>query len=400
MKHAQSIRDLHRLQFSGQLVQIDETGQQWIFYLSQGSIIYATGGNHLVRRWYRNLVTHFPKVGAYRLAWHADLARLNTLTFPVGWEYALIQLWLTQNKITEQQVSAMIHSTIAEVMFDVSQAAMVTQQVIPDESLSLQRPWTDVEVAIADAEIRWQRWQAANLVNYSPNWAPLLTQPDQLRANSSEQFYHTLVELLNGQNTLRDLAVKTQRNVVDVTSSLLLCIRLKWVSLMTVPDLPGPFFRQGGSEIPSTPVMAATVADWAKPQQGRWSEPKTASVASHQSLIACVDDSSLVLRTLEKLLTSANYQFVGVNNPVHAIGVLLARKPDLIFLDLVMPKMNGYEICEQLRKTSGFSNTPIVILTSCGSAVNRLQSNFVGASDFLSKPLDSYAVLSMVSKYL
>lgn len=379
---------------------MDSTGQRWIFYLSQGSIIYATGGNHLVRRWYRNLVTYFPKVPCYRLAWHIDLASLNALTFPAGWEYALIQQWLVQGKITEQQATKMIDSAVAEVVFDAAQAVNVIDQVIPDNSLSQQRSWTEVEKAIADAEVLWNAWQAANLADYSPNWGLILTKPEQLRANSSEQFYQTLASLLNGQHTLRDLGVKTQRNVVEVASSLLPFFRLKWVVSKTIPDLPGPFFRQGVSEEPSTLMALVTDIGRARPEPKREADPRSQSITSQKSLIACVDDSPLVLQTLEKLLTSANYHFVGIGNPLQAIGILLARKPDLIFLDLVMPKANGYEICEQLRKTSGFRNTPIVILTSSSSTVNRIRSDLVGASDFLSKPLDTYAVLNIVHKYL
>jgi two-component system, chemotaxis family, response regulator PixG len=400
VKHTQSLRNLHRIRFNGQLVQMDSTGQRWIFYLSQGSIIYATGGNHLVRRWYRNLVTYFPKVPCYRLAWHIDLARLNALTFPAGWEYALVQLWLTQGKITDQQATKMINSAVAEVVFDAAQAVDVIDQVIPDNSLSQQRSWTEVEKAIADAEGLWNVWQTANLTEYSPNWGLTLTKPEQLRANSSEQFYQTLANLLNGQHTLRDLGVKTQRDVVEVASSLLPFFRLKWVVSTTIPDLPGPFFRQSLSKKPPTSMALVADISRARPEQKRDFALRSPSITSQKSLIACVDDSPLVLQTLEKLLTSANYQFVGVNNPLQAIGVLLARKPDLIFLDLVMPKANGYEICEQLRKTSGFRNTPIVILTSSSSTVNRIRSDLVGASDFLSKPLDTYAVLNIVHKYL
>lgn len=400
MKNTQSLRNLHLSQFSGQLVQMDASGQQWIFYLSQGAIIYATGGNHLVRRWSRNVVTHFPKVPNYRLAWHSNLASINALTFPVGWEYALVQLWLTQRKITEQQAAKMIDCATAEVMFDVAQAMDVVDQTIQDDTLSQQRSWIEVESAIANAEALWTAWQDAKLVGYSPNWAPILKQPEQLRKNSSEQFYQTLVVLLNGQNTLRDLAVKTQRNVVEVTSSLLLCFQLEWVVLMTVADLPGLFFRQGESGILPMSVAPVTAIGPVKSEPESRPGLRSLSISSRKPLIACVDDSSLVLQTLEKLLTSANYQFVGVDNPLRAIGVLLIRKPDLIFLDLVMPQINGYEICKQLRKTSGFCDTPIVILTSSSSAVNRLQSSFAGASDFLSKPLDTFAVLSIVRKYL
>jgi two-component system, chemotaxis family, response regulator PixG len=85
---------------------------------------------------------------------------------------------------------------------------------------------------------------------------------------------------------------------------------------------------------------------------------------------------------------------------MRAIAVLLARKPNLIFLDLVMPSTNGYEICSQLRKLSYFRDTPIVILTGHDGIVDRVRAKLVGASDFLSKPADAETVLSVIRKHL
>ena len=83
-----------------------------------------------------------------------------------------------------------------------------------------------------------------------------------------------------------------------------------------------------------------------------------------------------------------------------SLGILLTRKPDFIFLDLVMPNANGYEICTQLRKLSSFRDTPIVILTGNDGFANRLRSNFAGASDFVSKPFNAEIVLSVIGKHL
>jgi chemotaxis family two-component system response regulator PixG len=79
---------------------------------------------------------------------------------------------------------------------------------------------------------------------------------------------------------------------------------------------------------------------------------------------------------------------------------LLSRKPDLIFLDLVMPNTNGYEICSQLRKVSAFRITPIIILTGNDGIIDRVRAKIVGASDFLSKPVDAETVLAVTSKHL
>jgi chemotaxis family two-component system response regulator PixG len=73
---------------------------------------------------------------------------------------------------------------------------------------------------------------------------------------------------------------------------------------------------------------------------------------------------------------------------------------ELIFLDLVMPNTNGYELCSFLRKSSTFENTPIVILTGHDGVVDRVRAMMAGSSDFMSKPPEADKVLQVVRKYL
>lgn len=103
---------------------------------------------------------------------------------------------------------------------------------------------------------------------------------------------------------------------------------------------------------------------------------------------------------MEKIITHAGYNFVGINDPLRAIAILLAKKPDLIFLDLIMPNANGYEICSQLRKLTFFKQTPIVILTGNDGLVDRVRAKMVGSSDFISKPVDTPLVLETIRKHL
>jgi chemotaxis family two-component system response regulator PixG len=166
-----------------------------------------------------------------------------------------------------------------------------------------------------------------------------------------------------------------KRDVLQVSRSLLPYIQAGWIELVSIPDLAAPF----NAAVPKQP---------------------TTKVAPAGSLVACVDDSPLVCQTMEALLTAAGYQFVGVENGLRAIATMLTRKPDVIFLDLVMPNTNGYEICAQLRKLPSFKQTPIIILTGNDGIVDRVRAKLVGASDFLSKPVDGGKVLSVIRKYL
>lgn len=337
--------------------------------------MYATEGIHPVRRWRRNLVAYCPQIPPQISEWQRELGGLNTATFNTCWEYELLCLWLREQKITCEQADRMIRSVITEVLFDVAQAMQVTSQISEDNSLSSSLISIDVQEAITEAHRLWQIWRNAMVADYSLNSAPIIKQPEKLRERTTGPVYQNLSKVLNGQYTLRDLAFLMKRDVMEVTRSLQLYIQLGLVELINVPDLPAPV---------NTPVAKKPAA--------------TATAAG--PLVACVDDSPLVCQTMEALLVAAGYQFVGVNDALRAFSILLTRKPDLVFLDLVMPNTNGYEICSKLRKLPSFQNTPIVILTGNDGIVDRVRAKLVGASDFLSKPVDAETVLGVIRKHL
>jgi chemotaxis family two-component system response regulator PixG len=374
LKSIRFLETLKRIRFSGQLVLTDPKGQQWSFYLYLGSIIYATGGTHPVRRWQRNLATHCPQIPAGHLTLQRELAQ-SEATVTTCWEYQLLCLWVAQQKISPEQVAKTIRAIICEVLFDVVQAMRAIPQIKQDNSLPKPLVLIDVQQAIAEVNQLWQSWWNAKVAKYSPNMAVTIKQPEKLQKCTTAQVYQILTKLLNGQHPLRDLAVQMRQDVVQVTRSLLPYIELGLVELVSVPDLPVPVnvpvFKK-----PPTPVTVT------------------------RPLVACVDDSPLICQTMEALLVAAGYQFVGVEDALRSFAVLLACKPDFIFLDLMMPHTNGYEICAKLRKLSGFRDTPIVILTGNDGIVDRVRAKLVGASDFLSKPVDAGTVLSVIRKHL
>ena len=94
------------------------------------------------------------------------------------------------------------------------------------------------------------------------------------------------------------------------------------------------------------------------------------------------------------------YRSVSIQRSVQALTVLLEQKPDLIFLDLVMPITNGYELCSQIRRVSLFQETPIIILTGNDGVIDRVRAKMAGASDFMSKPIEKEKIVSVINKYL
>jgi chemotaxis family two-component system response regulator PixG len=375
LKHFEFLRNLRNLQFSGQLIRTDSLKRQWIFYFVRGSLVHATGGIHPVKRWQRNLTRYCPQKSASYYDWFPEVAHLTDRDLSLGWDYALLSEWLSRHELSPEQASNIIHENIADLLFDLAYAGETTDHINQDSSLQPHLGTVRLEKVTAQTHARWQAWQDAKLSDYSPNQVPILKRADLLQQIGSAQSYQNLTVLLDGHRTLYDLAAQMQRNVVEVTVSLAPLIRSRIIELVEGTDLPSPVPQPTSPSLPALPP-------------------------ADKALIACVDDSFLVRHMMERLLTSAGYQFLGIEDAVRAIGILLARKPDLIFLDLVMPKTNGHEVCQQLRKLSCFQQTPIVILTGSDGFANRLRSNVVGASDFLSKPLNAEAVLNVIHKHL
>lgn len=366
---------LKESKFSGQLIISDAQEITWVFYLYLGRIIYASGGLHPVRRWRRHLVAYCPERIAQVKEIQATLADIATEESRISWEYKLLSLWIDRDQITHKQAAQVIRATVVEILFDVTQAIQVTCQTVRDNLLTTRLILIDAEQVIGEANKLWQAWQSAKIADRSPDMAPIIRQPDALQSRTSTQVYQNLTQLLDGQQTLRDLGVRMKRDVVTVTRSLLPYIQLGLVQLIQVNDIKPPV---------STPIAQ-----------------KLSKVLTHKRLvIACIDDSSIICQTLEKIITQAGYQFVSEMDGLRAIAVLLSRKPDLIFLDLVMPNTNGYEICSQLRKLSYFRNTPIIILTGNDGLIDRVRAKMVGSTDFMTKPVQSDQVLGAIDKYL
>lgn len=368
--------NLKQPRFSGRLLLTGPRQTKWEFYLYLGRLVYATGGNHPVRRWRRNLIAHLPHLPSHMTAIQSDVDRLQLDDQNNCWEYELLCLWVEEQKITLEQAAKIIRQNIVEVLFDITQAMQVTCELKPDKNLpfSTRLVLIDAEQLIIEAQKGWQAWQSAKIADRSPDMAPIITQPQELEQQTNPQIYQTLSQLLDGQQTLRDLSVRMKRDVVTVTRSLLPYVQRGLVRLIDIPDIDPP-------KLPH--------------------HPQDDDLINNQKItIACVDDSPLICQTMEKIITSAGYSFVGVNDALRAIAVLLAKKPDLIFLDLIMPNANGYEICSQLRKLTFFKHTPIVILTGNDGLVDRVRAKMVGSSDFLSKPVDAALVLETIRKHL
>jgi two-component system, OmpR family, response regulator RpaB len=104
---------------------------------------------------------------------------------------------------------------------------------------------------------------------------------------------------------------------------------------------------------------------------------------SRKKKILIVDDEAMIRRILSTRLTMVGYEVAVACDGVEALEVFAQEKPDLVVLDVMMPKLNGLEVCQELRKTTGI---PIIMLTALGDVADRITGLQMGADDYLPKP--------------
>ncbi|MDY6994392.1 MAG: EAL domain-containing protein, partial [Pseudomonadota bacterium] len=107
-----------------------------------------------------------------------------------------------------------------------------------------------------------------------------------------------------------------------------------------------------------------------------------------KSIILVVDDEIISRHTVEVLLTSEDYTLIFADNGEQALEKALATMPDLMLLDVMMPGMDGFEVCRRLRANPRLAELPVVMVTALDDQKSRLQGLEVGADDFMSKPFN------------
>ncbi|MGD0752435.1 MAG: response regulator [Anaerolineales bacterium] len=104
--------------------------------------------------------------------------------------------------------------------------------------------------------------------------------------------------------------------------------------------------------------------------------------------ILVVDDNDMNLMLISKILELEGYQVTSARNGQEAIQSVVDKMPDLAILDVMMPDMDGYELCKKLRQPPLNVTMPIVLLTAMSSDMERAQAIKAGANDIWSKPFD------------
>lgn len=364
-----SIARKHR---TGELVVGSSTAEPWKFYFYSGRLIYATGGYHSVRRWYRCLRCHSPQFDPRWL--------MGMRTPDDYWEVDFINQLIQRRLISLEQAKSTIQRIVNEVVLTLVDYPANDVKWHPNHLVAQQLVFVSVQQALMRSQQIYRQWQQIGgdhlptlLPHELPYLSPVVVNARGLRVNLSPSKYDRLTRWMQGNITLWDMAAQAGRSLPDVIKLLVPLLYEGWVDLQSISDIPAPYLP-----------------------------PRLHSTDSHRTrgLIACIDDSPLVSKVMAELVQPLGYEVLPVTKPVEQISTLSQHRPDLIFLDITMPNITGYELCKFLRSTEAFYQTPIIILTGRDGVIDRMRAKMVGADDFLAKPPAPHKVAQLLDKYV
>jgi two-component system, chemotaxis family, response regulator PixG len=237
---------------------------------------------------------------------------------------------------------------------------------------------------------RLQLWQRFNAFIQSPHQRPYVANQKFLEqpipgSPLTPVVFGKIAQLMRGAS-IRQLAHILRQD------------ELKVVQLLT------PYIQYG----------AVCLREPAKPFQGLPTIPTTYRAASPEApvekdaintqttyQVACIDDSPTILDEIQRFLgDGGQFQLTKIDDPIKAPSIVFRLKPDLILMDITMPGVNGYKLCSLFRSSTVLEKTPIIMVTGNKGLIDKARAKMVGATDYLTKPFDQEALLSIVLRYL
>jgi two-component system, chemotaxis family, response regulator PixG len=381
----EQLRGYGRKQFTGKLELHSVKDYKWSIYYCHGRLVWAAGGGHHHRRWRRLM-------GQYKLQIDFNKISFRTIEEIRLWDYHVLVILMKRMVLTREQVTPIIEGFVQEVLFDIIQCAAnekITYYCDFEDEITPVISLIHAEHAIDHAHQEWLAWRKSGIADFSPNLAPWIKRPSQLKEEASDLTYKTLITILDGRRSLRELSTWMKKDLLNLVQSLMAYYHRGMIGLVEVADIQSPV---AGLSIESERRESTHLTD------ERQGQKKLESMT--RPLIACVDDSNQVCATIEQIVRGFGFGFLGIKDSINVLPLLVEHRPEMVILDLVMPVVGGYELCTQIRRIPEFKDTPILILTSNDTFVDRIRSKFVGATAFISKTAGNDKIGEQIQRYL
>lgn len=185
---------------------------QWALYFNMGRMVWAHSQVHPIRRWHRQLVKHYPQLIAEMTPQNGEKEDIPYAKL----KYQHLALQVRQDKINRTYITKAVEDYLTEIMFDIVHQGTLrflhakSPFVFTDSKKKFSSSLflvVQAEQAWQQAQADWQAWQQAELVKCSPNLAPFIGQPQELKKLMPRANYNHLRNIIDGQQTFRDIAV-------------------------------------------------------------------------------------------------------------------------------------------------------------------------------------------------
>lgn len=115
--------------------------------------------------------------------------------------------------------------------------------------------------------------------------------------------------------------------------------------------------------------------------------------------VMVIDDSNTIRRSAEIFLKQAGCEIILAEDGFDALAKITDRQPDVIFVDVMMPRLDGYQTCSLIKKNSRFKSTPVIMLSSKDGLFDKARGRIVGSNEYLTKPFTKDTLLTAVQRY-
>lgn len=122
--------------------------------------------------------------------------------------------------------------------------------------------------------------------------------------------------------------------------------------------------------------------------------------AKKKKTIVSIDDSPIILQEIQRFLPGNKYEITAIDDPVQAVSKIFQLVPDLILLDITMPRINGYKLCGLLRNSGKCDDIPIIMVTANTGFIDKARAKIAGATDYFTKPFTQEKLIEIIEKYI
>ncbi len=116
--------------------------------------------------------------------------------------------------------------------------------------------------------------------------------------------------------------------------------------------------------------------------------------------VMVIDDSKTIRRTAESLLTKEGCEVITANDGFEALAKISDHNPQIIFVDIMMPRLDGYQTCALIKHNQRFKSTPVIMLSSKDGLFDRARGRIVGSEHYLTKPFTREELLGAIKNFV